>query len=385
MDEIAGSVVLITGGASGIGLGMAQSFLESGSTVVVADIDSSRFAHAARVLEDHRTRVEFVELDVADDDSWSSVVDAVWNTYGGIDILANNAGVGQGILATGEQARAWELPSAVRDLVLSVNVAGVMRGVAHVLPRMIERGRGGHVITTASVSGLVAVPGISLYSASKFAIVGFSEALAEELVPHGIGVSILCPGSVKSDLKTSAAQRDTDDNAGLEQYLDQLQRARSDKMEPIDVGRRTVEAVRRNDLYVMTHPVHEVDILRRHRNLEAAFSEGNARRDKTTGLILTRVDIDPDHEDDFNRWFDEEHVPERAGCPGIVSARRFRAIGSSPKYLAIYELDSLDVLESEPYRQLKPTDWQRTITPHVTYSERQIFEEITSPQTGSNT
>src|SRR5699024_2508965 len=207
MKDLENRVVFVTGGASGIGLGIAEAFLEQSSHVIIADVDEGHLEEARAALEGRKGRVDFVRLDVTSDSSWQAVVEHVWTQHGGIDVLVNNAGVGQGVTPDGSQARGWELSQEARDLVMDVNIAGVMRGVQHVVPRMIERGVGGHLITTASLSGVYAVPGISLYSASKFAVVGYSEALAGELDPYGIGVSILCPGSVKSQLKATAASR----------------------------------------------------------------------------------------------------------------------------------------------------------------------------------
>ncbi|MDI9979407.1 SDR family oxidoreductase [Rhodococcus sp. IEGM 1307] len=412
MNELADKTVLITGGASGIGLGMVQAFLEEGSKVVVADINAVNFSDARQVLADDLSRVEFVELDVSEDESWIKVIDHVWETYGGIDVLVNNAGVGQGVLPSGKQARAWELSASARDIVLDVNIAGVIRGVQHVVPRMIERGQGGHLISTASMAGLVAVPGTSLYDTSKFAIVGFSEALAGELIPHNIGVSILCPGSVKSKLKATAAQRSAANTSdGISNYLETLQEARSGKMDALAVGRRTVTAVKNNELYVITHPAFKQEVELRHRKVEAAFGEpaqaGYVENPaavaaasnpiylpddspeteetppvevKQKALIVTQGDIDPGHEDEFNLWFDTEHVPERANCPGFLSARRFQAVEGGPKYLAIYEVENLDVLDTDDYRTMKtPSEWQRKIAPHLTQSSRRVYTEITRP------
>ncbi|MDF3319941.1 SDR family oxidoreductase [Rhodococcus sp. C3V] len=412
MHELADKTVLITGGASGIGLGMAQAFLEENSKVVIADINAANFSDARQVLADDLSRVEFVELDVSYDESWIKVVDYMWETYGGIDVLVNNAGVGQGVLPSGKQARAWELPASARDLVLDVNIAGVIRGVQHVVPRMIERGQGGHLISTASMAGLVAVPGTSLYDTSKFAIVGFSEAMAGELIPHDIGVSILCPGSVKSKLKATAARRSAaNSSSGIGDYLETLQEARSGKMDALSVGRRTVDAVKNNELYVITHPAFKQEVELRHRKVEAAFREpaqegyvenpaavagaGNpiyrsGDSPETVGtptievtrkaLIVTQGDIDPANEEEFNRWFDTEHLPERANCPGFLSARRFQAVDGAPKYLAIYEAENLGVLDTDDYRAMKtPSDWQKKIAPHLTQSSRRVYTEITQP------
>lgn len=105
----------------------------------------------------------------------------------------------------------------------------------------------------------------------------------------------------------------------------------------------------------------------------------DAPSDRGTGLLLVMIDIDPAHEEDFNRWYDEEHLPERTSCPGFVSGRRFVGVdGQGPKYLALYDLDDPAVLETEAYRAMQPpTAWQARLMPHWTSFTRAVYREIT--------
>ncbi|MCI2419536.1 hypothetical protein MOQ72_19000 [Saccharopolyspora sp. K220] len=100
--------------------------------------------------------------------------------------------------------------------------------------------------------------------------------------------------------------------------------------------------------------------------------------DRGTGLLLVMIDVDPEHEEDLNRWYDEEHLAERRGCPGFLSARRFVAVEGEPKYLALYELENPEVLDSEEYQRLvPPTEWTRRVTSHFTHFVRNVYREIT--------
>jgi hypothetical protein len=102
-------------------------------------------------------------------------------------------------------------------------------------------------------------------------------------------------------------------------------------------------------------------------------------KDRGTGLLLVMMDIDPAHEDDFNRWYDEEHVPERTSCPGFRTGRRFVSVEGGPKYLAIYELDDPDVLDSEAYKAMvPPTEWQARLQPHIPVLIRNVYRDITA-------
>ena len=99
--------------------------------------------------------------------------------------------------------------------------------------------------------------------------------------------------------------------------------------------------------------------------------------DRGTGLLLVMIDIDPDFEDEFNRWYDEEHFPERLACEGFISARRFMAVEGAPKYLAIYELENPEVLEGEAYaRLMPPSEWTQRVSSHFTYSLRNVYRDI---------
>lgn len=191
MREWAGSVAFITGGGQGIGLGIARALGKRGVRLALADID----AEALRRSEDELSGVTDVgtwQLDVRDRAAFASVADEVEAALGPVDLLFNNAGIAP-------TSRLSQLDYAKWDLALGVNLSGVVNGLQTFLPRMIERGRGGYVVNTASGAGLVAGSNV-LYTTSKFAVVGLSESLRLAAAEHGIDVSVLCPAYVDTGI-----------------------------------------------------------------------------------------------------------------------------------------------------------------------------------------
>src|SRR6185437_6626548 len=145
-----------------------------------------------------------VTLDVTRAAEWEHALDTVEAALGPVEILCNNAGVGQGRFADGREITIAEMPEALWRMVLEINTTGTFLGARAVLPRMLVRRQWGHIVNTGSTGGLMAPGGIAAYCASKFAVVGLSESLRAELAPAGIGVSVLCPGGVRSNLFASS-------------------------------------------------------------------------------------------------------------------------------------------------------------------------------------
>ncbi len=201
MEMLAGKTALITGGASGIGLGMARAFVQAGLQVAIADINAAALEAATAALPGLGAAVK---LDVTLSAEWEHALDTVEAALGPVEILCNNAGVGQGRFADGREITVAEMPEPLWRMVLEINVTGTFLGARTVLPRMLARRQWGHIVNTASTGGLMAPAGIAAYCASKFAVVGLSESLRAELAPAGIGVSVLCPGGVRSNLFASS-------------------------------------------------------------------------------------------------------------------------------------------------------------------------------------
>jgi NAD(P)-dependent dehydrogenase (short-subunit alcohol dehydrogenase family) len=253
MDTLNGKLAFITGAASGIGLGIAQACVAAGMRVVMTDLREDVLVRAAATLSGGASVLTRV-LDVTDRQAWQSCVDDICQTQGGIDLLCSNAGVNF-------MALTYEATSQDWDFVLGVNVGGAVNAVRTVVPRMLEAGRGGHVVVTASVNGLFTGRGAGVYATSKYALVGLAESLRAELVSAGIGVSVLCPGPVKSELfESTGAVRPL--RLGPSAALPVVPQGTRREDTPIyrtapsgeEIGRRVLAGVRRNDLYILTHP-----------------------------------------------------------------------------------------------------------------------------------
>eukprot|EP01037_Dinobryon_pediforme_P005474 gene5474-5530_t len=274
MEKLAGRTALITGGASGIGLGMARAFLAAGLRVAIADINEAALAVAAAALPGLG---KAVKLDVTQASEWEHALDAVEAALGPVEILCNNAGVAQGRFADGRGIDVAEMPEALWRMVMEINATGTFLGAQAIAKRMLARGRWGHIVNTASTGGLMAPGGIAAYCASKFAVVGLSEALRAELAPAGIGVSVLCPGGVRSNLfASSVAVR-----AALPGNFDGLSTVGSEalrieqaqRMDPVHVGDMVLRAIAGNAMYIIPHPEYLGHIEERHAALVAAFGE----------------------------------------------------------------------------------------------------------------
>jgi len=253
IDNFAGKTAFVTGGASGIGLGIARMLVAEGAKVVIADLraDHLEKAVAGFAAAGQGDRVVPLQLDVTDRAAFAKAADKVDAELGGIDILVNNAGVGvEGPFRQAGYAD-W-------DFGLGVNVGGVVNGIQTFLPRMLARGAGGHVVNTASLAATVVMPSyLAIYAAGKAAVIALSEAIRADLGEARIGVSVLCPGFVKSNIHEAKDNRPSHlrEGSGFAEAEQKLsERVVGDNwMEPDDVGRMVVEAIRNDQLYVITH------------------------------------------------------------------------------------------------------------------------------------
>ncbi len=273
-DHLNGKTALITGGASGIGLGMARAFIAAGLRVAIADINETALATARTALPGLGLAVA---LDVTHSAQWERALDSVEAALGPIDILCNNAGIGQGRFADGRETLVADMPEMLWRMVLEINATGTFLGARAVAARMLARGRPGHIVNTASTGGLMAPGGLAAYCASKFAVVGLSESLRAELAPAGIGVSVLCPGGVRSNLfASSVAVRASVPGAseGLATVASEALRIeQAQRMDPVSVGQMVLRAIAGNALYIIPHPEYRGHIEERHAALVAAFGE----------------------------------------------------------------------------------------------------------------
>ena len=200
MQELAGKTAFVTGGASGIGLALGRAFAEAGMQVMLADIETEALATAVKSLHNFGPDVRGVTCDVSDPGGVEHAAAAAFKAFGNVHVVCNNAGVAGGSGLDDISIDTWRW-------VLDVNLMGVVHGVRSVLPHIRAHGEGGHIVNTASFAGFVSGLGFSPYAASKFAVVNMSEGLALQLAQSGIGVSVLCPGYVRTRISDSARQR----------------------------------------------------------------------------------------------------------------------------------------------------------------------------------
>jgi NAD(P)-dependent dehydrogenase (short-subunit alcohol dehydrogenase family) len=257
MKDLTGKTAFITGGAQGIGLGIARALAREGTRLALVDVDADALRAAHAELSE-LTDVETVELDVRDRARYTAAADQVEQRLGPVSLLFNNAGVAGGVAAAEMTYEMW-------DWVLGVNVNGVVNGIQTFVPRMIDRGGDAHIVNTASGAGLVGFGSGFLYATSKFAVVGMSEALRMELPRHGIGVSVLCPGPVATGIIDNTANLRPDGEA---QPSSESAIAKSKRFlehgTPADVvGEMVLAAIRADQLYIHTDGLSEEPIKRR--------------------------------------------------------------------------------------------------------------------------
>lgn len=268
MKDLSGKTAFVTGGASGIGLAMARAFGAAGMNVMLADINENDLAAGVGELRERQIRAEGVRCDVVERASIEDAAKATLDAFGKVHVVCNNAGVGAGGAIGTLKPGDWEWT-------LGVNVMGVIYGMEIFLPHIRAHGEGGHYVNTASMAGMISVPGMEPYTASKYAVVGMSEGWAQQLAPEGIGVSVLCPGFVKTRIHESGRARQEKYGAAAEEgHPDRAEAAKQLVLGGIDpdrVGARVVEAILDNELYVFTHPDMAPFFTARAQAIEAAF------------------------------------------------------------------------------------------------------------------
>ncbi len=272
MEDLAGKVGVVTGGASGIGKAIAAAMIAQGMQVMLADVEAGRLQAVADQLG-----AAAVVADVSRAEEVDALARAAVERFGTVHVLCNNAGIGP-------MAPLIDLKPGDWRWMLNVNLWGVIHGVSSFLPILRANEEGGHIVNTASMAGLMAVPSLTPYCASKFAVVGLSEAMAIEMASDGgrIGVSILCPGPVRSDLGRSTRNRPAELAGALTDVLledsVQFENAPIDWLSAEETADQVIRAIRQNQLYVITHPSMLGEVEVRHRAIEQAFHDEAARR-----------------------------------------------------------------------------------------------------------
>ncbi len=245
MRDVEGKVAFITGGASGIGYGMARAFMDAGMKVVVADMLQQ---HLDEVAANHpgANNLHLIKVDVSDRPAMERAAQETIEVFGKVHVLCNNAGVAARGQIDEHSYEDW-------DYVMGVCVGGTINGLVNFLPLIKSHGEGGHIVNTASMAGMIPVPGfVGSYSTAKFAVRGMSDSLRLTLAPHRIGVSVLCPGLVATRATTGGGvYRQTHDASG--EQAEATPPPITGGMDPLDVGERVLRAIRDNELYIFPH------------------------------------------------------------------------------------------------------------------------------------
>jgi NAD(P)-dependent dehydrogenase (short-subunit alcohol dehydrogenase family) len=243
--------------------------------VAVVDVNAERAAEVAAGLALPGRRAESFMTDVSEREAVEALATAVFEEFGGCHLLHNNAGVSP-------LGRAWSHSAEEWRRVVGVNLMGVVNGVSVFVPRLIEQGEEAHVVNTASAAALRYTSAHAMYAATKFGVLGYTECLRAELAPHRIGVSVLCPGGVDTNISdtirgVAGAQRSDEDMAELLDDLYNVDTAHVTVITPDQVGAVVVEAVRNNDAYIVTHPGSRAAVEERARAIDDAYAAQRER------------------------------------------------------------------------------------------------------------
>lgn len=252
MTEISGKTAFVTGGASGLGLGMARALANRGANVMLADINESGLKAAADKLRaETNAEIDSVLCDVAQFEAVGAAAEATLERFGKAHIIVNNAGVGAG-------GAPGETPIEDWRWVVDINLMGVVHGVETFTPILKQQGEGGHFVNTASMAGHVANAGMASYFATKYAVVGYSEALAMEFAEDPIGVSCLCPAWVNTNIHNSSFSKPsggpTQEEAANDPKYKEMSAVIESGLSPEDVGDWVADCVEANRLHIFTHP-----------------------------------------------------------------------------------------------------------------------------------
>jgi len=279
MSQFAGKTAIISGGAEGIGFGVALALGKQGMNVVLGDIDANQLKIAQAKLQEQGIEVLTVQMDVTDPAQWQQVADKTIERFGKVHMLVNNAGVGGTpgpIEQTDDKDWRW---------VLDVNLMGVIYGTQTMVPLMKQHGEGGWLINVASMAGMMGIPMAGAYTATKVAVVGMSESWYAELKPHNINVSVLCPAFVKTRINLSSRNKptvikSTNEKASQspenEVIASHMQKVIDNGLAPDIVGERVVEAVSHKELYIFTHPNYRKVVQERFKAIDDAFARSES-------------------------------------------------------------------------------------------------------------
>jgi NAD(P)-dependent dehydrogenase (short-subunit alcohol dehydrogenase family) len=291
MKDLKGKTAFITGGASGIGLGIVRACAKYGMKVVIADARQAALDEAMAYFKEKKLPVHPIRMNVTDREAYARAADETERVFGKIHVLVNNAGVGPaGGAGDKTTFKDW-------DYAVGVNLGGVINGVVTMLPRILRHGEGGHIVSTSSTLGVAAAGGMITYCTTKFAVAGMMEALATDLQDKNIGVSVLFPGPTRGNLGQSSFENrpahlrnegeawppgPPPDNRPRKYPQEEMQKVVF--MDPVETGERVVRGIRRNDLFIHTHPEFCEGYVARHEALIRAIPD-EPRNEKRWEMI----------------------------------------------------------------------------------------------------
>ncbi|MFE5325284.1 SDR family NAD(P)-dependent oxidoreductase [Embleya sp. NPDC056575] len=255
MRELAGRVGVVTGAAGGIGYGIARALADDGMRVVLADTDTARLEEAAAMLRADGAEVAAVPTDVRDAAAVQALADAALAGFGRVDVVCNNAGVWT-------LNRQWETELVDWQWVVDVNLWGVVHGVRTFVPLLLGQPEGGHIVNTASMGGLIGGAMTGPYGTTKHAIVGLTKGLRAELAETAVGVSLLCPGKVRSEMLDRVNARpvaDADDRTpgdggptpSARDMIEAMRESRAGAMSAGEAGEQVAAAIREDRFWVL--------------------------------------------------------------------------------------------------------------------------------------
>jgi NAD(P)-dependent dehydrogenase (short-subunit alcohol dehydrogenase family) len=266
MDTLESKVAVVTGAASGIGLGMARAFGHEGMRVVLSDVSDEGLNKAVTDLQSEGIECIGQIADVRSLEAVEALARTAVDTYGQVHVVCNNAGVGV-------FGRQWELSEQDWALAIDVCLWGVINGVRAFVPRMLASEVQCHVVNTSSMGGLLSAPFVGPYAAAKHGVVGLSKSLRVELGGTNVGVTLVCPGNVRTNVaRAMREQRAGQRRAGsadLDDFLSFLESGLEDEsaMDPADVGKLVVQAIKTNQFWLLPNGAPQLPLV------EADFEE----------------------------------------------------------------------------------------------------------------
>lgn len=278
--DLKGKVAFVAGGSTGIGVAIAEALSLAGAHVALASRNPAKIEAAVARLRNQAGRVEGFQVDVADRVAMRAVADEVERRFGRVDILVNNVGAGILVPVSRATYNDW-------DWALNVNIGGVINGIQSFLPKILAHGEGGHVVSTASMGGLFVGGSAGLYSATKYAVVGMMEALRNDLAPVNVGVSVFCPGMLRTQFYECEDDRPAQYAEPSRKLSEEVKTRVKQKfvhgMEPREAAQAVLRGIERNELYILTHGEFADGVRERFEAILAAFPPAHsAPRDRIT-------------------------------------------------------------------------------------------------------